>query len=53
MAFFTAFIVNKKTKQVFFFFFFVISGIILFLDLVTFAVLYMKWHYQGCLLKRR
>lgn len=50
MAFFTTFIVNKKTKEVIFF---VIAGISVFLDLVTFAVLYMKWHYQGCLLNRR
>lgn len=50
MAFFTTFIVNKKTKRVIFS---VIAGITVFPDLLTFAVLYLKWHYQGCLLNRR
>jgi len=50
MAFFTTFIVNKKTKRVIFF---VIEGIIVLLDFVTFAFLHVKWHYEGCLLNRR
>lgn len=40
MAFFsTTFIVNKKTKQVIFV---AVAGTTLFLDLIIFAVLYMK-----------